>query len=118
MKICIDAGMGLISSEKGGIYYLTPQFLYALYNVAPENQYIISGYFIKKYRSRIKHIQELLGTDRFSFKFLPLPSKIVNLVETKIKFPLIEPFLNKENISVYHGFSGGYLPYLKKIKTA
>jgi len=118
MKICIDAGMGLTPYEKGGIYYLTPQFLYALYNVAPENQYIISGYFIKKYRSRIKHIQELLGTDRFSFKFLPLPSKIVNLVETKIKFPLIEPFLNKENISVYHGFSGGYLPYFKKIKTA
>ncbi|MCX8082098.1 MAG: glycosyltransferase family 4 protein [bacterium] len=117
MNICIDAGMGLISREKGGIYYLIPQFLDALYKVAPENQYIIYGYFIRKYHSRIKHIKEILTSDKFHFRFLPLPSKIVEITEQKIKFPLIELFLSKNPISVYHGFCGGYLPCFKKIKT-
>lgn len=117
MKICIDAGMGLISSEKGGIYYLLPQFLNALYNVAPENQYLISGYFFRKYRRRIREIKKLLGFQKFSFKFLPLPYRFVSIVESTIKFPLIEKFLKREGISIYHGFCGGYLPYFKKINT-
>ena len=117
MKIAIDAGLGLTPSEKGGIYYLLPQFLSALHKIDKENEYVISGYFLRNYHKRIQYIKEFLAPEIFSFKILPLPSKIVNLIEVKMKFPLIEKFLKKEGISIYHGFCGGNLPIFNKIRT-
>jgi len=117
MKIAIDAGLGLTPSEKGGIYYLLPQFLSALHKIDRENEYVISGYFLRNYHKRVKFIKELLGSEKFSFKILPLPSKIVNLIEVKMKFPLIETLFKKEGISIYHGFCGGNLPIFNKIRT-
>jgi glycosyltransferase involved in cell wall biosynthesis len=117
MKIAIDAGLGLTPSEKGGIYYLLPQFLSALHKIDRENEYVISGYFLRNYHKRIQYIKEFLAPEIFSFKILPLPSKIVNLIEVKMKFPLIEKFLKKEGISIYHGFCSGNLPIFNKIRT-
>lgn len=116
MKICIDAGIGLGSSEKGGIYYLLPEFLNALSEIDKKNDYLIFGYFLKKYRKKVKEIKRIVGKN-FKVQILPLSSKLVKICEKKIKIYLIESILNKQNVAIYHSLSATYLPFFKKIKT-
>lgn len=116
MKICIDAGIGLSSIEKGGIYYLLYDFLNTLGSIDKENEYLIFGCFLKNYWRKIKNIQ-VPEFNNFSIKILPLPSKLVKTLENKFKIPLIEKLLKREKISIYHGISATYLPLFKKIKT-
>ncbi|MCM8806517.1 MAG: glycosyltransferase family 4 protein [Candidatus Omnitrophica bacterium] len=116
MKICIDAGIGLSSTEKGGIYYLLPELLDTLSSIDKENEYLIFGFFLKNYWKRIKNIQ-IPESNNFSLKILPFPKKFIKIVEEKSKIPFIETLLKREKISIYHGISATYLPLFKKIKT-
>ncbi len=115
MKICIDAGIGLSSIEKGGIYYLLPEFLNSLSLIDKENEYLIFGYFWRDYKKKINNIK-IPNTPNFSLKIIRLPNKIVKIFDEKFKIPLIELLLGKEKISLYHSISGCYLPDFKKIK--
>jgi len=115
MKICIDAGIGLSSTEKGGIYYLLPDFLNSLSSIDKENEYLIFGYFWHDYKRKIKNIK-IPDTPNFSVKTLRIPNKIVKICDEKLKIPLIELLLKKEKISIYHSISGCYLPDFKKVK--
>ena len=115
MKICIDAGIGLSSNEKGGIYYLLPEFLNSLSSIDRENEYLIFGYFWRDYKEKIKNIK-IPDSPNFSLKTIRIPNKIVKMFDEKLKIPLIELLLKKEKISIYHSISGCYLPDFKKVK--
>jgi glycosyltransferase involved in cell wall biosynthesis len=115
MKIAIDAVQSLRSSEKGGVYYLLPQFIFALHKIVRENEYVIFTYFLRNYHKRKQCIKEFLAPENFSFKILLLPS--VNLIEVKTKTPLIEKILKKERIIIYHGFCGRNLPIFNKTRS-
>jgi glycosyltransferase involved in cell wall biosynthesis len=115
MKVCIDAGIGLSSFEKGGIYYLLPEFLNSLSLIDKENEYLIFGYFWRNYKEKIKNIK-IPDSPNFSLKTIRIPNKIVKIFDEKLKIPLIELLLKKEEISIYHSISGCYLPDFKKVK--
>ncbi|MBN1446040.1 MAG: glycosyltransferase family 4 protein [Candidatus Omnitrophica bacterium] len=116
MRIAIDAAGPLSSSEKGGISYFLNDFLYALKESDSKNSYLIFGYFWHDYREKRDSIV-IPESQNFHLRTLPLPRRIVKNAEEKLRVPVIERFLMKEGVSVFHSISAQEMPYFRKIKT-
>lgn len=116
MRIAIDAAGPLSSPEKGGISYFLGDFLSALKNVDAKNSYLIFGYFWHDYRKKRDSIV-IPESQNFHLKTLPLPRRIVKNLEEKLHVPVIERFLMKDGVSVFHSISAQEMPYFRKIRT-
>jgi len=116
MKIAIDAAGPLSSSEKGGISYFLSDFLSALKDTDAKNSYLIFGYFWHNYREKRRRIV-IPSSPNFTLKTLSLPRRIVKNLEEKLHIPVIEQFLTKDNISLFHSISAQEMPYFRKIKS-
>ncbi len=116
MKIAIDAAGPLSSSEKGGISYFLGDFLSFLKDVDKENSYLIFGYFWHNYR-RKKRLISIPESENFQLKTLPLPRRVIKNIEERLHIPIIEQFMKKENVSIFHSISAQEMPYFKKVKS-
>lgn len=116
MNIAIDAAGPLSSSEKGGISYFLGDFLSTLKDADEKNRYLVFGYFWRNYKEKKKEIT-IPDSQNFRLKTLPLPRMMVKNVEERLRIPVIEKFLVRENVSIFHSISAQEMPYFRKIKS-
>jgi glycosyltransferase involved in cell wall biosynthesis len=116
MKIAIDAAGPLGSFEKGGISYFLGDFLSSLKDVDKKNSYLVFGYFWHNYKEKKRNIS-IPESENFQLRTLPLPRRVVKNIEEGLHLPVIEQFLKKEGISIFHSISAQEMPYFKRIKT-
>jgi len=111
MKIVIDAAFG--KRHHAGLEIFN---LYLLKNIAKidcQNQYLILGYFWRDFEER-KRLVSIPSQSNFTVYLKRRPKRLVHFLENR-RFGLIERWLCKENVDLFHGVNY-FLPALKKIK--
>jgi len=115
MKIAIDVSQ--IAYEGTGVASYTRDLVINLLRYDKSNRYLIFAYSFRKI-SLIENFFNLLRQDyeNVSFKILPVPQTLANLLWNRLHYPLLEKFIGP--VDIYHSSDWIQIPSsAKKITT-
>ncbi|MCM8816239.1 MAG: glycosyltransferase family 4 protein [Candidatus Omnitrophica bacterium] len=111
MKIVLGVNFPL--GCPAGLEVWVEGFLDGLSSVDTENQYLIFDFFVRDYKNRIKKIK-IPCANNFHLFVKRVPRPVVTFFENH-NFALIEKWLTRQDVDIFHGTSY-FIPHLKKIK--